>query len=39
MIFVVQRCSDTEVSEEDGTVVVDEEVGGFNVAVDESIDV
>ena len=39
MVFVVQRCSDTEISKEDCTVVIDEEVSGLDVSVYESVDV
>ena len=37
VVLVVEGCGDAEVSEEDGAVVVDEEVGGFDVAVDEAV--
>lgn len=37
VVLVVQGCGDAEVAEEDGAVVVDEEVGGFDVAVDEAV--
>jgi hypothetical protein len=38
VILVVQRCSDSKVTQEDSAVIVDEEIGRFNIPVDKPID-
>ena len=39
VVGLPKGCGDAEVSQEDGTVIIDEEVGRLDIAVDESIDV
>ena len=38
VILVVQRCSDSKVTQEDSAVIVNEQIGCFNIPVDKSID-
>ena len=38
VILVVQWCGDTKVTQEDSAVIIDEEIGRFNIPVDKPID-
>ena len=38
VILVVQWCGDTKVTQEDSAVVINEEIGRFDIPVDKPID-